>query len=102
GKAGSTSGRRAIVAAARVPRASRAFASLKPMKPPPPVMTIFMSVAILEKLPRQPQHDLGNVGAHDERGEKRHEPGKDRHGRAFPRELRGARQDEQHRAEPRG
>src|SRR6266480_5827934 len=101
GKAWSTSVRRAIFSAASVPRASRAFASLKPMKPPPPVMTIFMSGAILEELPRQPQHDLGNVGAHDERGEKRHEARQYRHGSAFDGEPGGARQHEQHRAERR-
>src|SRR5207237_4272732 len=31
---------------ASVPRASRAFASLKPMKPPPPVMTIFIAARV--------------------------------------------------------
>src|SRR6476661_5095763 len=40
---------RAIFSVASVPRASSAFASLKPMKPPPPVMTIFISGAILSR-----------------------------------------------------
>src|SRR5256885_16707067 len=71
GRAWSTSVRRAILSAASVPLASNAFASFEPIKPPPPVMTIFMACAFLEKLPRQPQHDLGGVGAHHWRGEER-------------------------------
>jgi len=64
-------------------------------------MTIFMSGTPLEEPPRQPQHDFGNVGAHDECGKKRHEPGQYRHRSAFHRESRSSRQDEQHRAERR-
>src|SRR5256886_15811017 len=84
GKAWSTSVRRAILSAASVPLASNAFASFEPIKPPPPVMTIFMACAVLEKLPRQPQHDLGGGGAHHERGEEGGEAPQERQGGGVP------------------
>src|SRR5712691_10501813 len=101
----------ALSGPAIAPRASRALASLKPIKPPPPVMTTFTRRLLFEEAAdrlghrggvlRQPQHDLGDVSEYDERSEERDEPRQYRHCSAFHRKLRRARQHEQHRPERR-
>ena len=44
-----------------------------------------------KNMPRQPQHDLRHVGAQQQRGQQRHQPGQDRHGGALDRQLGHAR-----------